>query len=1073
MNKYLKKASLILCMASSFTYAQTNIVRGPYIQMATDNSMIVRWNTDIATNSQVNFGNAVDSLTQQIVSSELTTEHEVNLTGLSPLTRYYYSIGSSSERLSGNDNDTFFETSPLPGQATPTRIWILGDPGRAGTDPTTLDQKIVRDGYYDYAQGAYTDFWLMLGDNAYVDGTIEEYQNAVFNQYPKLLKQSPLWPVLGNHDNRTAKIATETGGYYDLFSLPTMGEAGGTPSGHEAYFSFDYGNIHVVVLNSSDDEHFEIDGPMDAWLETDLANTTAEWLITVFHHPVYAKSGHDSDTEYNMVKMREIYLPIFDKHGVDLVMTGHNHFYTRTTLTNGHYGLSDTYDAALHNLDAGDGKVDGDGAYTKKAGEANSGTIYITHGAGEGGGSGYANVVFQEDIDSGKRHPTDYIKGGRGSMVLDINDKTLTMNVIGPMGDVVDYFTIEHSGDENSDTANLVPNANINGPYSSNVTDAINFSSQGSTDTDGQIVSYSWNFGDDSTDTDTSELANPSYSYSQAGQYNATLTVTDNKGASNSSVTSVTIAGGSINSGLENGVVKNVAGLKGEEQSFIVNVPQNATLLSISTSGGTGDVDLYVRYELAASTSDYDCRPYKPGNNEVCDIEPITSGVYHVMLRGYSDYSDVHLVAHYSEANNQLPTAKVNGPYQGVVGSAISFSSTGSIDSDGSITSYDWQFGDGASSEVSYPSYTYSGAGSYTVSLTVTDNLGLTSTDTAMVTIDEVITDDGITDACSSGVEIHTERRLETDIAYCLQNTDNNQQLQMTYLVSNEDAGKTLHIKTQYGTGNGDLLHKYGTTASSSNADQISNNDNNTESITVSAIESGWHYIHVRANPEFSAVTLYLSFENNQAPDADANGPYSANIAEDITFNSDGSFDADGAIAQYLWQFGDGSTSNEANPSYNYTTVGTYTATLTLTDDLGAVSSDSAQVVISDVEEPPFIDACTAGEEPKSTGRLEAGIAYCLQETQTSDQLQFSHMIRSADVGKELEISVSYGSGNADLQYRFGSRPNSTTWDSRSANSSNEEVITVESVDAGWSYIHVRANPEFSGATIYLRYIEN
>lgn len=254
---------------------------------------------------------------------------------------------------------------------------------------------------------------ILILVNAYVDGTIQEYQYAVFNQYPKMLKQSPLWPVLGNHDNRTAKISTETGGYYDLFSLPTNGEAGGTPSGREAYFSFDYGNIHVVVLNSSDDEHFEIAGPMDDWLETDLANTTAEWLITVFHHPVYAKSGHDSDTEYNMVKMREIYLPIFDKHGVDLIMTGHNHFYTRTTLTNGHYGLSPTYDANVHNLDTGDGRVDGDGAYTKKTGEANSGTIYITHGASSGGGNGHASVVSQEDIDSGKRHPSDYIYGGR------------------------------------------------------------------------------------------------------------------------------------------------------------------------------------------------------------------------------------------------------------------------------------------------------------------------------------------------------------------------------------------------------------------------------------------------------------------------------------------------------------------------------------------------------------------------------------------------------------------------------------------------------------------------------------
>ncbi len=434
-------ALLLLC---SFASLGATITRGPYIQLGTNDSMIIRWNTDTPTSSLVKFGGAVNALNQNVSDATPKTQHVVTLTGLSALTRYYYSVGTSTAVLAGNDTDTFFETSPLPGQASATRIWVVGDPGRAGTDPTTLDQQYVLEGFNTFNKNQYTDFWLMLGDNAYDDGTIAQYQNAIFNQYPDLLKQSPLWPAMGNHDNRTAKVATQTGGFYDLFSTPTNAEAGGAPSGHKAYYSFDYGNVHVVVLNSADALHNQLSGPMDEWLEDDLANTNADWRLAIFHHAPYGKGGHDSDTERDLIRMRENFLPILEKHGVDLVMAGHNHFYTRTTLISNHYGSSDSYDQATHNLNTGDGRVDGDGAYQKISAAAYSGTVYITHGAGSGGGESSAKKVTASQIAAGDRHPSDYMYGGRGSMVLDIAGDTMKVNVISPKGTVIDHFSITH-----------------------------------------------------------------------------------------------------------------------------------------------------------------------------------------------------------------------------------------------------------------------------------------------------------------------------------------------------------------------------------------------------------------------------------------------------------------------------------------------------------------------------------------------------------------------------------------------------------------------------------------------------
>ncbi len=80
----------------------------------------------------------------------------------------------------------------------------------------------VRNAYLNFTGTRHTDLWLMLGDNAYESGTDLEYQNAVFNMYPTLLRQSVVWPTLGNHDGVTADSATQTGPYYDIFTLPKL-----------------------------------------------------------------------------------------------------------------------------------------------------------------------------------------------------------------------------------------------------------------------------------------------------------------------------------------------------------------------------------------------------------------------------------------------------------------------------------------------------------------------------------------------------------------------------------------------------------------------------------------------------------------------------------------------------------------------------------------------------------------------------------------------------------------------------------------------------------------------------------
>ena len=98
---------------------------------------------------------------------------------------------------------------------------------------------------------------------------------------------------------------------------------------------------------------------------------------------------------------------------------------------------------------------------------------------------------------------------------------------------------------------------------------------------------------------------------------------------------------------LQNGVAKtDLSGAANSQQVFTIEVPANVSL-NVTISGGTGDADLYVKKGSAPSTTSYDCRPYKNGNSETCQLNSGTGGTYYIMLNAYNAYSEVTLVASY------------------------------------------------------------------------------------------------------------------------------------------------------------------------------------------------------------------------------------------------------------------------------------------------------------------------------------------------------------------------------------------------------------------------------------------
>ena len=192
--------------------------------------------------------------------------------------------------------------------------------------------------------------------------------------------------------------------------------------------------------------------------------------------------------------------------------------------------------------------------------------------------------------------------------------------------------------------------------------------------------------------------------------------------------------GGGDATELQNGVAVSASGASQSQTFYTLEVPAGATNLSFNTSGGSGDVDLYVKAGSAPTTASYDCRPYIDGNNESCPIANIQPGTYHVMLVGYTQYSGATLTGSYTAGGggggNQAPVANFSYSANGLT---VSFSDSSTDDN--YVASRSWSFGDNSASSSTNPTHTYAVGGTYSVTLTVSDAEGLTSTKTSTVTV--------------------------------------------------------------------------------------------------------------------------------------------------------------------------------------------------------------------------------------------------------------------------------------------------------------------------------------------------
>lgn len=192
---------------------------------------------------------------------------------------------------------------------------------------------------------------------------------------------------------------------------------------------------------------------------------------------------------------------------------------------------------------------------------------------------------------------------------------------------------------------------------------------------------------------------------------------------------------------LENGdTLAGLAQTAGEKRYFQLLVPAGGSNLSVRISGGLGDADLYLMRGEIPSTSQYDCRSWAAGNDELCSVlDPVSPDDYFIMVHAYSAFSGASLTVNYDTVSiDEPPVARiVASATSGEAPMNVVFDATSSSDDQG-IVSYEWQFSDAASSSgVDVVERNYPVAGLHNVTLTVTDTAGQSHSSSVTIDVSE------------------------------------------------------------------------------------------------------------------------------------------------------------------------------------------------------------------------------------------------------------------------------------------------------------------------------------------------
>jgi len=413
-------------------------------------------------------------------------------------------------------------------------------------------------------------------------------------------------------------------------------------------------------------------------------------------------------------------------------------------------------------------------------------------------------------------------------------------------------------------------------PISPTTQDIVQFN-DASSDSDGTIASWSWDFGDGATSTDQ----NPAHQFDD-GTYTVTLTVTDDDGATDEYSDTITVL--------------NI--LPVADFTFTPSNPCTADTVQFTDQSNDPDGTVI--------SWNWDFGDGGTSSQESPSYSYSDDGTFTVILTvtdndgGTDAYSDTITVT------NVGPTAAFSyTPADPTTQDIVSFTDQ-STDPDGFIASWSWDFGDGATSTMENPTHQYNN-GEYTVILTVTD-------------------DDGAIDTTQDTITV-TNAPPQADFSYSPADPTTQDIVSFTDTSTDFD-GTVVSWSWDFGDG-----------ATSTDQNPTHQFDDGTYTVTLTVTDDDGGI-----DSFFDVVTV-----TNIDPTAEFTfSPSNPSTADTVQF-TDQSTDSDGTVVSWSWDFGDGATSTDQNPTHSNSDDGTYTITLTVTDDDGATDVHTDTITVTNV----------------------------------------------------------------------------------------------------------------------------
>jgi len=482
----------------------------------------------------------------------------------------------------------------------------------------------------------------------------------------------------------------------------------------------------------------------------------------------------------------------------------------------------------------------------------------------------------------------------------------------------------DNGGAQDEDTANVTVNgppvADAGGPYILANTFTANVDGSGSFDSDGTIVLYEWDCDSDGTLDLVGAAATGACTYPGAGNYTVTLTVTDNQGLTATSSDSVSVQ--------NSGPVADAGGP--------YNVGQGV-IFALDASGSSDPDGTIVSYE-------WDCD--NNGTYEFSNPSPTATncsiadeGTYQVNLRVTDNNGDQATDSAVVNVSNSAPVAIADnitgGPYFGTKNFPIQVNGSASYDPDGTLVSYEWDCeSDGVIDEVSTQSVgntcTFAAVGTYTVTLQVTDDDGVSDTDTATIIVgnDSPTADVGGPYVGVEGVPVPLDASASADPGGMI--------VQYDY---DCDTDGTIDV-----------------TVTSPTAGACTYDDQGTYTITLVVTDDDGLTDSISTTVDITNVNPVLG--NVSVPDGDEGAA--------IAFSATAT-DTAGDPLTYNWDFGDGNTGSGDTVSHTYADDGTYTVVLTVLDGDGGSATQTETTVVANVN-PSFLSTVPTllGDEGES-----------------------------------------------------------------------------------------------------------